>query len=69
VEELRSVDLDSFSCVRPASLLQATAGHHLGLESFDRIMPDKKMHEVVQMSRFVANLYQERGCRCLGNDG
>ena len=70
VKLLRSVDLDTFSCVRPLTGSETTGGGDgvtdLGLDSFDQIMPEKKMHEVIQMSRFVTSLYREHGCRCLG---
>jgi hypothetical protein len=75
VRLLRSVDLDTFSCVRPLTVSDTTPGSggdgvtDLGLDSFDQIMPEKKMHEVIQMSRFVTSLYREHGCRCLGRSG
>ncbi len=73
VKLLRSVDLDTFSCVRPLTGSETTGGGDgvtdLGLDSFDQIMPEKKMHEVIQMSRFVTRLYREHGCRCLGRPG
>jgi hypothetical protein len=72
VRLLRSVDLDTFSFVRPLTSKETTGSGggdgvtDLGLDSFDQIMPEKKMHEVIQMSRFVTSLYREHGCRCLG---
>jgi hypothetical protein len=71
VRLLRSVDLDTFSCVRPLTSRETTGDGvtDLGLDSFDQIMPEKKMHEVIQMSRFVTSLYREHGCRCLGRSG
>jgi hypothetical protein len=70
VRLLRSVDLDTFSCTQPLTSSETSGGGDgitdLGLDSFDQIMPEKKMHEVIQMSRFVTSLYREHGCRCLG---
>ena len=65
VAELRAVELASCACVQPVCCQPAS--DRVDLASFDTIMPEKKMHEVIQMSKFVASLYSEHGCQCLGN--